>query len=624
MGRNTCRLRTKIATMMENMKEKIAFILKYYLILVFCFVLFRLIFVAVNATDEYTFADYADVAMYGLPLDIAVAGYFTALPLLLAIIAVFVYMPMRKLLLVYNVFIAVVTASAFVADISLYPFWEFKLDASILIYIDSPSNAFASVDVGYIVSRLLLAVFSATLVFLLLHKATTKTLRPSKRPLPAIFSLILAGGLIFLGIRGGIGESTNNIGKVYYSDRQFLNHSAVNPIFSFIYSLGKSDDFGEAYNFYGEEELAEIVSSLYPHDNSITDTLLNCSRPNIITIILEGMGSNLIASLGGKEGITPNYDSLVEQGVVFTNCYANSYRTDRGLICTLSGYASFPKTSVMKSPVKSRNLSSLAASLKKVGYHNTFLYGGDINFTNMKSYLYSTGYSDLIADKDFTLKQQETHQWGVTDHITFDSLLVLAQNRPQQPWHITYLTLSSHEPWTVPYNRIENDKVANSFAYTDSCLGNFISRIKNSDIWDNTLVVCIPDHALRNYPPRQKDDEKVRNKIPILLLGGALRKSGKIDVICNQSDLPATLLAQLAIPADDFPFSRNVLSPSYISPFAYHSYNNGISLVDTTGFTLFDLDSYSILTESPIDGDNLRLKKAKAILQHTYNHYQKQ
>jgi hypothetical protein len=84
--------------------------------------------------------------------------------------------------------------------------------------------------------------------------------------------------------------------------------------------------------------------------------------------------------------------------------------------------------------------------------------------------------------------------------------------------------------------------------------------------------------------------------------------------------MAATLLAQLNLPIDEFTFSRNVLGQNYNYPFAYHSYNNGISLIDSTGFTVYDLDSHTVIHESPQDTNN-RLNNAKVILQATYNNY---
>jgi phosphoglycerol transferase MdoB-like AlkP superfamily enzyme len=336
---------------------------------------------------------------------------------------------------------------------------------------------------------------------------------------------------------------------------------------------------------------------------------------------MEGMSAHFIEKLGGMSNITPNIDRLIDEGILFANCYANSYRTDRGIICTLSGYPSFPKTSVMKSTIKSQKPPSIALSLDKAGYTNTFLYGGDINFTNMNGYLYSTGYHRTIADKDFTAKEQATHRWGVGDDITFNKLYDIVMEQADEPWSITYLTLSSHEPWTVPYNRIPNDEIANSFAFTDEHLGTFIEKLKTSGKWDNTLVVCISDHTVAGYPKGIKQTDRERNHIPLLLLGGAIKAPARIEKLCNQTDLAATLLAQLNLPVEEFTFSRNVLGANYKYPSTYHSYNNGISLMDSTGYTVYDLDSHNILHEQPQDSANTRLNKAKAILQSTYNDF---
>ena len=139
----------------------------------------------------------------------------------------------------------------------------------------------------------------------------------------------------------------------------------------------------------------------------------------------------------------------------------------------------------------------------------------------------------------------------------------------------------------------------------------------------NTLVICLPDHTLARYPERTEGDDALRNKIPVLLTGGAVKETKRIETICNQSDLPATILAQLSLPVEQFQFSRNVLSPSYKYPFAYHTFNNGITFIDSTGYTLYDLDANDIRIEAPADPYHIRASKAKAILQTTYDNYSK-
>lgn len=609
------------------MKERALFIVKYYISLIALFVLYKLLFLVLDSGEESVgLTDCLAVVYHGMPHDFAVAGYFTTIPLLLTIATLFANFGLKGFMRGYNIFVAAASVLAFVADATLYPYWEFKLDATVLAYIDSPANAIASIAVWHLL-LLFLAFSSATFgVYKALKAVSTERFAPIEddsctytwKRMRALLLFILSGGIMFIGIRGGVSESTNNIGSVYFSERAILNHAAVNPVFSFLYSAMKVEDFSKEYTFFDEEECATIFNGLYPADDEITDTLLNTRRPNIITIILEGLSAELVEELGGQSGITPNFGRLSQEGILFTNIYANSFRTDRGLICTLSGYPSFPKTSVMKSTVKSQKLPSLAASLSEAGYRNTFLYGGDINFTNMRGYLFSTGYERAFADSDFSVAERTTHQWGANDNITFNRLYDLIMEQRCEPWHITFLTLSSHEPWTVPYDRIKDDKIANAFAFTDEELGKFVDRLKNSGKWGNTLIVCISDHSVVGYPKGITQSDIDRNHIPLLLLGGAIKGPLRIETLCNQTDLTATLLAQLGIGTEGFPFSRNILGPEYKEPFAFHCFNNGFSIIDTTGFTVYDLDSRKVIHDTDEEGCDERLRKAQAILQTTY------
>ncbi len=107
---------------------------------------------------------------------------------------------------------------------------------------------------------------------------------------------------------------------------------------------------------------------------------------------------------------------------------------------------------------------------------------------------------------------------------------------------------------------------------------------------------------------------KDRNRIPMVWLGGAVKEPRQVGQICNQTDLPATLLGQMGIAHDDFRFSRDVLSRNYRHPFAIHTFNNAISMVDSTGFAVYDLDSHkTIVAESP-EAEKM-VRRGMAILQ---------
>ena len=603
------------------MKKRIAYISLYFFTVLLIFILQKPLFMLYNGSIEkgFGFADYMQVMVHGASLDAATAGYLTAFPFLLVLISIwFRKFPLKKILYGYYILAAALISIIFVVDMALYTFWGFKLDASVFLYIDSPKEALASVSVGFILLRVLAILLLIALNSWVLLKITPSVLNATRKRIAGTAGMLLLGGVLFIIIRGGVTESTSNIGQVYFSNEPFLNHSAVNPDFSLLSSMGKSQDFASEFNFFDEEKRAALFDGLYPTtDGDSIIQVLNTKRPNILIILMEGFGGAFVEPLGGLPDVTPHFNRLSKEGVFFTNCYANSFRTDRGTVCTFSGYLGLPTASVMKIPAKSRMLPAIAEGLSKAGYKTDFLYGGDINFTNMKSYLLSTGYQRLTANTDFSLAEQTSNAWGVNDDITFEYLYNQLRNRKEEgPWHTAFLTLSSHEPFEVPYHRLE-DKIPNAFAYTDECLGKFVDRLKQTPAWKDLLVICLPDHGF--YYPREGSNAMPRfYHIPLLWLGGAVKQPMQVDKIMNQTDLAATLLGQLGLEHTAFTFSRNVLGSDYKYPFAFYSFNNGFSFRDSTGGTVFDNNSGSILFDEP-EADESRLDKGKAILQTVYD-----
>lgn len=603
------------------MKKRIAYISLYFFTVLLIFILQKPLFMLYNGSIEkgFGFADYMQVMIHGASLDAATAGYLTAFPFLLVLISIwFRKIPFEKNTLRVLYFGRRAYFYHFVVDMALYTFWGFKLDASVFLYIDSPKEALASVSVGFILLRVLAILLLIALNCWVLLKITPSVLTVTRKRIAGTAGMLLLGGVLFIIIRGGVTESTSNIGQVYFSNEPFLNHSAVNPDFSLLSSMGKSQDFASEFNFFDEEKRAALFDGLYPTtDGDSIIQVLNTKRPNILIILMEGFGGAFVEPLGGLPDVTPHFNRLSKEGIFFTNCYANSFRTDRGTVCTFSGYLGLPTASVMKIPAKSRTLPAIAEGLSKAGYKTDFLYGGDINFTNMKSYLLSTGYQRLTANTDFSLAEQTSNAWGVNDDITFEYLYNQLRNRKEEgPWHTAFLTLSSHEPFEVPYHRLE-DKIPNAFAYTDECLGKFIDRLKQTPAWKDLLVICLPDHGF--YYPREGSNAMPRfYHIPLLWLGGAVKQPMQVDKIMNQTDLAATLLGQLGLEHTAFTFSRNVLGSDYKYPFAFYSFNNGFSFRDSTGVTVFDNNSGSILFNEP-EADESRLDKGKAILQTVYD-----
>lgn len=595
------------------MKEKVIYLLKFYLATVLLFVVAKVVFMFYNRVGHnISFSDYWQVIQHGLSLDLSMSLYLLSAPFLLVVASLWLHLP-RWIFRVYYVVAAILLSLAFVADTSLYEFWQFKLDASCLSYLETPTEAMASVSIGYILVRLLSIIACSFFIYWLYDKLTPLSLgvklkANSHKLIGSVVALLLIP-LIVIGIRGGIGESTTNIGQVYYSQNQFLNHSAVNPMFSFFASFERTAT-NIVYDFMDDAESQRVVGEYYNTQSIGVDTLLTTQHPNIIVILLESCGS-VFTEVGGRKDVTPNLNRFMREGIYFSNCYGNTWRTDRGTLCTWSGYPSFPTMSVMKMPAKSRSLSNMAKSLQEErGYHTYYLYGGDINFTNMRSYLIAGGFSSLHWMKDYSKAEQQTARWGVRDDITFKTLFSMTSSATQ-PFLIGYSTLSSHEPWDVPIQHFEDEKL-NAFYYLDQCVGDFIRDMKKSPIWKNTLIILLPDHGIPYGELTEADP--LKNQIPMIWLGGAVKEPRKIAAVCNQTDLPATLLGQLGVNHDSFTFSRDVLSHTYTHPFAVNTFDDGISVYDSTGYVTFDFISNRVVASHGPNAQSL-LQRGKAVLQ---------
>ncbi len=606
------------------MKQRVFFLLLFFVVWLPIFAFQRPMFMLYQGVmaEGLSPESWLQVVRHGMLLDCTVAGYLTVIPLLCVLLSVWfpgewLHKTMRWYVGVASVIISVI----FVVDMALYHFWKFRLDATPLFYMQSPKEAVASVPYRVLFKQFVLFILSTFAIWWVIDKLVL-THTPEKKVGNRLWSTVVVlvlGGLLFLPIRGGITTSTANVGMVYFSKNQFLNHAAINPCFSLLASLSKQSDFASQFNYLPEAERAETVQPLlYTPDpaGQPGQALLTTTRPNVLIILLESFSASVMEAAGGEAGVTPHLNKLAKEGILFTNMYANSFRTDRGIVSVLNGYLAQPTTSIMKYPSKSQTLPSIAKSLGKEGYTADMLYGGDINFTNMRSYFYSSGYSRIIADSDFPIHTRLS-KWGANDDVTFMHLYESIRDRDQStPWLTTFLTLSSHEPFEVPYKRLEG-LYPNSVAFTDSCLGDFIDKVKKLPVWKDLLVVLVSDHGFR-YPDTVQEFAPERFHIPMLWLGGAVKQPMKVETFAVQTDLAATLLRQLHLPVDGFTFSKDIFDPS--SPhYAFYTFPNGFGFMDTTGVSVFDNDSRQLLLDEPKEGNDLRLRKGKALLQTLYD-----
>ena len=572
---------------------------------------------------EYGIADWMQVMWHGLRLDISIAGYLTLVAGLLLIVRIWWRgKGMRWIWHVWSGIAALVFSLGYVSNLVLYGYWRFPLDNTPLLYIKtSPADAMASMTTAQMVLVPIVIIAVAALLFLpqwwiwrsLENEKTPKRESLGKRIITAVVMLLLTASLI-IPIRGGVDTGTNHTGSVYFSTDILLNHAAVNPLFSFVEAATHQEDIATRYR-YMEGKNADGIFRQMTYTSLRPDAERN--DYNVVLICLEGFSKYIMEEKGHVKGVTPNLDRLTREGIYFSNIYANSFRTDRAMVAVMSALPAQPTMSVMDMPRISTSLPSLAGALGKNGYDTHFYYGGDANYSNMKSYLMGTGFQNVTHQFDFDKKLQ-TGKWGVADGPVYDRLLADIKAFDQKKRFMKMMmTGSSHEPFDVPdYHKMKQPEL-NAFSYADYHLGRFITELKKLPQWKNTLVVIVPDH-LGCWPQKIDNYKLWRYEIPLVMLGGMFSEPRDVETIGGQIDIPATVLAMLGMQHDEFLYSKDLLDAE-APHFAFFTFPDAMGLIDSTGYVIFDNTQKTVAASSKDKAVDDRTTKAKAYLQKLYD-----
>jgi phosphoglycerol transferase MdoB-like AlkP superfamily enzyme len=603
------------------------------------FVVARALFLLYHAplTAALSASEIARTFGYGLRLDASLAAYFT-LPAAVGL-AVGRRLPPSRLgargVLIYTVLLLAVASLVIVVDLELYGHWGFRIDTTLAQYLNTPREMAASAGaapIGWLVVLYVALVAGSAWVYQRTLGRWSRLGATDGQPVTprtrwtALGIALGAAALLVLPLRGGWQQIPVNQSDVYFSTHPFANHAAVNAGWNLLYFALRGENSQNPYHYLSDSAARRAVQALYAPARQPVEpapSILRVRKPNVLVIILESFTAKLVGSVGGERGVTPQLDSAAADGLLFTQVYAAGNRSEKGLVAILSGFPSQTTTSISRVPRKAERLPHLAQQLRGAGYRRaTYWYGGELAFANMKAYLLAGGYDRLFEKKDFPARLYDV-KWGVRDADLLPRLADSLRRQPQ-PWLSTVFTLSSHEPYDVPGRNFfpgidETNRFRNAVHYTDRAVGRLLATLRaDRPLWDSTLVVLIADHG-HLLPDQTPEYDPAAFHIPLLLTGGALKPEwrGQQNLqIGSQTDLLATLLAQLSLPIADLPWSRNLLTP-IPAPWAFYVYNDGFGLVSPTGNLMYDnVGRRSIIRDPGIT--NQQFRAAQALMQETH------
>ena len=621
------------------MLKSLSFILKYFLFWMLFFFLNRLVF-EIWYADRLANSSLLDISktfLLGAHMDASMAGYICIIPFLLFFITYLIpNFSFKTYIIKYYTYLLVFLTSLFtLIDVNIYREWGTKFNyKAIEFFLTATGAAMASGSSSPITASIitisLLSIIGVWTYKRLFDKTTyqfAETIFYKKVP----FVLIILG-ITFLAIRGGISVAPMNPSKVYFSEKQILNYSALNTNwFLLANTISNHNSKANPYVYFGESQRKQMIDSLFFDDAKTYPIILKSQKPNIVLIIIESFTADVIQELGGEKGITPKFNELIKEGLLFEHIYSASDRTDKGLVGIISGFPSQAIRSIIKENDKQERLPAISSALAKNGYQTSFFYGGDTDFSNFKSYLLSHQYQKIVDSK--SLKTDEIgSSWGAFDEVTFKKQIEHL-NTAKQPFFSTLLTLSNHEPFTLPVkgkfgdNTLENKFRSTSF-YTDQALYNYINEAKKQIWYANTLFIVIADHGHRLPKNVNEIDNPERYHIPMLFFGGALKREfegKKVKKYGNQVDLASILLSQLNMPDTAFHYSKNLLNPN-VKGFGFYSYDNGFGYVDVDKAVTYDPVGKHVIFTNPKSITRKQkhnaLQNAKVLMQSVYKDFE--
>ena len=612
---------------------KFKFFLKLYFFWLFLFFINRLIFFIFyfNSFKNIKLFEVLQIIPNSIPLDLSFISYVATVIFLLILLG-FLLSSLKiepfinKTVNFFLVGMILFTNFVSAGEICLYKEWETKLNYTALSHLKQPSEVFLTAsNIDYLIFSFYILVSIIVIRFYFYNiKIHFKF---QKNTFKSIFKKIVFAplilGVFFYFIRGGLQSIPINISDAYFSKNIIVNDLTVNSNWNIIQSYFKSSRSinGNPYKKYSKKDYDLFVEN-YVNDSTskvLPIKILKDEQPNIVFILLESWSADIIESLGGLKSITPNFNKLEEQGLLFANFYSNGWKSEQAVSSIFSSFPVFPYISIIKETDKARKLPSINKSLKN--YNSSFIFGGQLSYGNIKGFLLNQKF-DLVLDiDDFDYPRGRL---GIHDEFMFDEFH-LHLNKMKEPFFSSLFTLSSHSPYDFPFKHkfsfnSRHDPYINSIAYTDSCLGIFFNKIKNEKWYDNTLFIIVSDHS-HSTPINRRVAQKERFKIPMLWYGNVLHdkyKGVSNEILSSHIDITPTLLSQLNYKNDSKYFGNDIfkLNKKYVP----YSFVRGYGMINDFSSYAFSI-TYNKPFEIDIKKDSNIIRNTELFMQYSFDKY---
>ena len=535
----------------------------YYLLFILIFFIGRLgLFIIYFDDFQNTQANIWLSFIYGLKIDTMLTSILLTIPMVLLTLTPKLFETYVNAFLKYY-FLLIISLAIYI-EIATFPFifqYDFRPNYLFVEYLEYPKEVFSMIIADYKI-----ALFFAFSIISLFIYGYLKRFNNGFKDcfettyLKRILLFIPLFIILLMGARSSFGHRPANISDAMFSNNRILNEITKNSIYSIGYAIYSTKEHSskDIEKIYGKMDIKEAIRRVQKElnikdsnkkyfmqhfDKTNFDTK---DTKNIVIFIQESLGYQFVEAVGGEKGLTPNLNKLSKDGILFTKLYSNGTRSVRGLAGLSAGNFSIPGKGVIKRNKSQSDYFTIAKLLKPLGYHTSFIYGGESRFDNMKSWYLGNSFDEVIDEESFK-SPSFVGTWGVCDEdvvIKANETYKNLYNNHKKFASIIFST-SNHTPFDFPDNKIELVKnvekksVKNAVKYADYAIGKFIQMAKKENYYKDTIFAIVADHNVRVYGNEIIPINMFQ--IPGLILGKKIKPT-TYNKLSTQPDILATVI----------------------------------------------------------------------------------
>ena len=529
-------------------------------------------------------AVFAEAFFNGLRFDLRVVVYACA-PLLFALLSTRAMLA-RVWQRIWLTFFASVTLFLGLAELDFYKEFHQRLNSLVFQYLqEDQATVMSMLWNGFPVARYLVAwlVITGLLwwMFSRLDRASrAEPARVAASPRPKVawywrFSVFFLCLLIaVIAARGHLRQGPPlRWGDAYTTESMFANQLGLNGTLT-LFTAAQAT-FGPHRDNTWQSTMEDTQARQITRDMLLTpdDKLVDADSAamrrvytppadgtlpirNVVVILMESFAGHSVGALGAPGNITPYFDKLSQEGLLFDRFFSNGTHTHQGMFATMACFPNLPGFEyLMRTPEGAHKFSGLPQLLGGRGFDNLYVYNGNFQWDNQSGFFSNQGMTNFIGREDFVDPVFMDPTWGVSDQDMFDrGALELKTNYGDKPFYALLQTLSNHTPYALPKDlpvepvliNGKEDLHRTAMRYSDWALGQFFEKARKEPYFNETLFVVVGDHGFGGFDQVTEMDLQ-RFNVPLLLIApGIQEKFGKVShTVGTQVDIVPTIMGRI-------------------------------------------------------------------------------